>query len=128
MAEAGQVTEEDDMSQSTATTTRTAPSTRTATAPSAVGIPRQRQESPLLGTVAPTRRGDLPARALPDPAAEAGRRAPRATGLHGVLARLLGGRPLSAEDRAIAAAARAGHRSARTEPFAAHAHLMRGLQ
>lgn len=133
MAEPGQVTEEDDMSQSTATTrtaptTRTAASTRTASAPPAVGIPRQRQESPLPRTAAPTRRPDLPGRALPDPAAEAGRSAPRATGLHGVLARLLGSRPLSADDRAIAAAARAGHRSARTEPFAAHAHLLRGLQ
>lgn len=116
------------MSQSTVTTTRTAPVTSPAAAPRAVGIPRQRQELALPRTAAPTPRGDQPRRALPDQATEAGLGTPRLPGRRGVLAWLLGSRPLSADDRAIAAAARASHRSARTEPFAAHAHLLRGLQ
>jgi hypothetical protein len=49
-------------------------------------------------------------------------------GVRRVIDRLLGDRALTVEDRAHALAARQSHRSLRTEPLAAHAHLLRGLQ
>ena len=124
MAEREADPEEDVMSR---TTTITGASGRTSPP---VAIPQPRQAPPRDTRTTPAGPAVIDLRETPSaPAREPVLESlPTSRGLRGLVARLQGDRPLTVEDHAHAAAARHGHRSPRTEPLAAHAHLMRGLQ